>query len=124
MMRRQAAGHGLWAIAPVCALLCACGQQESEGYPVFDTPELQHGRVVWLANCQSCHGTGLAGAPRLGNRDAWAPRIGQGIEALFAHALNGFAGKTGTEMPARGGNPQLSDIDVQAAVRYMVQSSQ
>jgi len=109
---------------PLCTALGGCGQEQAETYPVFDTPELQHGRTIWLANCQPCHGAGLAGAPLLGNRDAWAPRIQQGLDVLFSHALKGFAGRTGTEMPARGGNPQLDDAAVQAAVRYMVQASQ
>jgi cytochrome c5 len=123
-MLRRSPGFPPWPVLPLCAALCGCGQEQGVTYPEFDAPELKHGREIWLANCQPCHGTGLAGAPRLGNREAWAPRIQQGIEVLFSHALNGFAGKTGTEMPARGGNPQLEDVAVQAAVRYMVQASQ
>lgn len=123
-MRRRHTGLSPLPAVALCAVLCGCGRDQGETYPEFDAPELKHGRTVWLANCQPCHGTGLAGAPRLGNKQAWAPRIQQGIEVLFGHALNGFAGKTGTEMPARGGNPQLDDAAVKAAVRYMVQSSQ
>ena len=105
--------------------LGACSGSDAEDpYPVFDAPELQFGREVWLAHCAVCHGSGLAGAPRLGDRTAWSPRIGQGMEMLFSHALNGFAGKSGSEMPARGGNPQLDDATVIAAVRYMVRASE
>lgn len=125
MMRRRSMGYRLPAVfLSLCAALCGCGRGQSETYPVFDEPELSLGREIWLQNCLPCHGTGLAGAPRLGNREAWAPRIQQGIEILFNHALNGFSGKAGTEMPARGGNPRLSDAAVKAAVRYMVKSSQ
>lgn len=104
-------------------LLSACSRSGAgEPYPVFDAPELQLGREVWLANCAVCHGSGLA-APRMGDRAAWSGRIDQGMDALFSHALNGLAGTSGGEMPARGGNPQLGDAAV-IAVRYMVRASE
>ncbi|MDX5298970.1 MAG: c-type cytochrome, partial [Gammaproteobacteria bacterium] len=73
--------------------------------------------------CKVCHGPGLAGAPALGDADAWKPRIAQGQDVLTRHALTGFEGRAG-QMPARGGNDALSDADVAAAVRYMVARSQ
>lgn len=85
--------------------------------------DLQKGAKIWTDNCFSCHGTGRAGAPKIGEKSQWAPRIAQGVEVLIGHALTGFYGKGGTEMPARGGNPSLSDEDVQAAVAYMVAQS-
>lgn len=106
------------------ASLAGCAETASDGYPVFDDPELNLGRGIWLENCQVCHGTGLAGAPRIGDRAAWGPRIQQGLPILVDHALNGFAGPAGTEMPARGGNPQLDDMAVGLAVRYMVAAAQ
>ena len=77
-----------------------------------------------MGTCKACHGYGLAGAPRIGDAEAWRPRIAQGRDTLYLHALNGLLGKSGTEMPARGGNDALSDEQIKAAVDYMVATSQ
>jgi cytochrome c5 len=66
-----------------------------------------------------CHQTGAAGAPMVGSKADWAPRIAQGKATLYEHAIKGFQGKTGT-MPPKGANPALSDDDVKAAVDYLV----
>ncbi len=89
-------------------------------YPEFDGEALQQGREIWLDTCEGCHGIGVAGAPVAGDHKAWAPRIGQGKEVLYEHAIDGFFGPGGTMMPARGGNEQLSEHEVQLAVDYMV----
>ena len=73
------------------------------------------GKATFEAVCNVCHGAGVAGAPKLGDRAAWAPRIKTGIEALHASALKGKGA-----MPPKGGNPALADADVKAAVDYMV----
>ena len=73
------------------------------------------GKAVFDANCQACHATGVAGAPKLGDKAAWAPRIGSGAAALQTSALKGK-----NAMPPKGGNLSLSDADVKAAVDYMV----
>lgn len=91
--------------------------------PSPEQAELQLGLQVWDGTCRVCHLNGLGGAPAKGNRRAWAPRIDQGLEVLVGHALLGFSGTEGS-MPARGGNPQLSDQEVAAAVKYMVSQSQ
>lgn len=108
----------------IAACLVGCAKQPEDHFPEFDAPELQLGRALWLENCQACHASGLAGAPRIGDRVAWEPRIHQGLPTLFEHALKGFAGPSGTEMPARGGNAKLSDAAVKAAVRCMVGASE
>jgi len=77
------------------------------------------GKKVYEGLCQACHGTGAAGAPKAGDKGAWGPRIGQGKDTLFKHAIAGFTGKTGT-MPAKGGNPALSDAEVKAAVEHLI----
>jgi len=77
------------------------------------------GKKVFDTTCMVCHGTGVAGAPKFGDKSLWAPRIAQGKETLYLHALNGFTGKSGV-MPPRGGNTTLTDSDVKAAVDYMV----
>ena len=92
-------------------------------HTAFPNSDLQKGEKIWTDNCFSCHGTGRAGAPKIGEKSQWSPRIAQGVEVLIGHALSGFYGKGGTEMPARGGNSALSDEDVKAAVAYMVTQS-
>lgn len=75
-------------------------------------------KSTYQSACFACHGTGAAGAPKLGDKGAWKSRIGQGMETLFDHALNGFKG-----MPAKGGRGDLSDDVVKAVVEYMVKNS-
>ncbi len=81
------------------------------------------GESVYNTACLACHGTGVAGSPKLGDVTAWAPRIAQGMEVLVDHAINGFQGAAGV-MPARGGNMSLSDEQVSAAVEFILQASQ
>ena len=76
------------------------------------------GEALFKQTCQACHGAGVAGAPKFGDKAAWAPRIAQGEDTLFKHAIGGFQGKSGV-MPPKGGST-ASDDDVKAAVRYMV----
>ncbi|MGH8729396.1 MAG: c-type cytochrome [Burkholderiales bacterium] len=94
-----------------------CGQDE---FPEFADPRLQLGRKIWLSTCRTCHATDLAGAPRITDKAAWAPRVKKGKDALYQHALQGLFGPAGTEMPPRGGNDALTDDEVKAAVDYMV----
>ena len=77
------------------------------------------GKATYDSSCGVCHGAGIAGAPKFGDKAAWAPRIAQGIETLHTHSLKGYQGKAGV-MPAKGGNTALADADVKAAVDYMV----
>ena len=77
------------------------------------------GKKVFESSCAACHATGVAGAPKFGDKAAWAPRIAQGVSVLYTHAIGGFQGKGGV-MPPKGGNVALPDPDVKAAVDYMV----
>lgn len=77
---------------------------------------------VFKATCSMCHQTGAAGAPILGKKDEWAPRIAQGMPTLYDHAIKGFTGSKGL-MPPKGANAGLSDEDVKATVDYMVSKS-
>lgn len=79
------------------------------------------GKKIYDAACAACHGAGVAGAPKVGDKAAWAPRIKQGNDTLYSHAIKGFQGKAGM-MPAKGGS-SASDDEVKAAVDYMVSSS-
>lgn len=81
------------------------------------------GKAIYGHLCRSCHGLGIAGAPRLGDTSAWKPRIAQGMPTLIAHALNGYTGPHGNRMPAKGGNPRLSRAQVASTVRWMVRQS-
>ena len=73
---------------------------------------------VYNTVCMACHDTGAAGSPKRGDKAAWAPRLTQGMATLYEHSLNGIRG-----MPAKGGNPKLSDDEVKSAVDYIVEAS-
>lgn len=77
------------------------------------------GDAVYNAACVACHLTGAAGAPKLGDKDAWAPRIATGMDALMNTALNGKGA-----MPPRGTCATCSDDELKAAIEYMVGQSQ
>lgn len=85
-----------------------------------DAPKVD-GKKIYDASCAACHGAGIAGAPKLGDKAAWAPRIKQGANVLYDHAIKGFQGKTGF-MPPKGGS-SASDAEVKAAVDYMASAS-
>lgn len=80
------------------------------------------GKSVFESTCSACHGPGIAGAPKFGDKAAWKHHIAKGLPTLYKHALNGFSGHSGF-MPAHGGNPSLTTAQVEAGVRYMVQHS-
>jgi cytochrome c oxidase subunit 2 len=76
------------------------------------------GKKVYEGLCAACHATGAAGAPKTGDKAAWKPRVAQGADTLHQHAIKGIRA-----MPAKGGNPALSDAEVTAAVDHMVGQS-
>jgi cytochrome c5 len=80
--------------------------------------DLAHGQQIYRQACAFCHDKGVAGSPATGDAAAWAPRLAQGMETLYTVAVRGKGA-----MPAKGGNPALSDADVKAAVDYMVAQS-
>lgn len=77
------------------------------------------GAAIYGQACVACHGAGIAGAPKFGDKAAWAPRIKQGMPLLYEHSLKGFTGKSGM-MPPKGGRMDFSDDQVKAAVDHMV----
>jgi cytochrome c5 len=81
------------------------------------------GPQVYNAACIACHGTGVGGAPIVGNADQWAARIAQGSDVMHRHAIEGFSGSAGY-MPAKGGRTDLSDEEIASAVDYMASESQ
>ncbi len=80
------------------------------------------GKATYDASCATCHKAGLMGAPKLGDKAAWAPRLSQGIDAMVAKSVKGFKGAKGT-MPPKGGNNSLTPAQVGNAVAYMVGAS-
>ena len=72
------------------------------------------GKKTYDAACVACHGSGAAGAPKFGDKAAWAPRLAAGVNGLTANAIKGKGA-----MPPKGGNMSLSDADIKAAVEFM-----
>jgi cytochrome c5 len=85
--------------------------------------DLSRGESIFKNHCFACHGTGVAGAPKLGDKTAWGARITQGNAVLTRHAIEGFKGDKGY-MPPKGGFMSLSDDEIAATVQYMVSQSQ
>jgi len=77
------------------------------------------GDEIYQANCTACHNTGAAGAPKLGDIAAWQPRLEQGIDTLYTHAIDGIRA-----MPAMGLCGSCSEDDIKITVDYMVAESQ
>jgi len=79
----------------------------------------KNGDELYEQACKACHGAGIGGAPKAGDKAAWGPRIAQGKDTLYDHALHGFTGKAGM-MPAKGGRVDVSDDLVKQAVDHIV----
>ena len=73
------------------------------------------GKSVYESSCAACHTAGVAGAPKTGDKAAWAPRIKTGKDALYTSVIKGKGA-----MPPKGGNASASDADLKAAVDYLI----
>jgi len=105
----KAAKQLVWAVAlaaPVVSYEAIAQGAERSGKDVVETV------------CITCHGTGAQGAPRIGDKKAWSKRASQGLTSLTDHALKGIR-----QMPAHGGNPGLTDLEIARAIAYMVNRS-
>ena len=100
----EATAEGAVASAPAPAAVAQSGPPD--------------GKKLYEGTCIACHGTGAAGAPKFGDKAAWAPRIATGMNTLLNVALHGKGA-----MPPKGGNAALSDADIRAAIEYMVSHS-
>ena len=80
------------------------------------------GPQVYNSACIACHGSGVGGAPIVGDAAQWSERIAQGMETLAKHAIEGYTGSVGY-MPPKGGRLDLSDDEVASAVEYMADES-
>ncbi len=89
---------------------------------LFSSTAIADGETIYNSGCVACHGAGIAGAPRVGDKAAWVHRSAQGREIIYEHALNGFQETAGI-MPAKGGFTHLSDEQVKAAIDFMIKAS-
>lgn len=103
-------------IAPV-GTVCVQGEEEcgESSAPAESSSGPRAADEVYSSACAACHDSGAAGAPKLGDGDAWSDRVDKGLETLVDHAINGFNG-----MPAKGGCSSCSDEEIEVAVEYMV----
>ena len=107
-------------IALPLLLLVACTEKKESppnGAPV-QASQPNRGQEVYQQVCAACHDSGLNGAPKLGDREAWSPHISHGLDHMVESAIRGKGA-----MPARGGQAGLSDNDIKAAVSYMIEKS-
>jgi cytochrome c5 len=95
----------------------AAATTESPGLPVP-----QNAEELYNAACSTCHAQGIGGAPKFGDKAAWAPRIAKGADTLHKHAIEGFQGQAGI-MPPKGGRVDLADDLIRQGVDYMVEHS-
>ena len=103
-------------IAPVGSL-CKSGETCAAA-PVAVSAEPKSGKEVYDSSCTTCHAVGVSGAPKMGHPEDWNPRLANGIDTLYTHAINGF-----NAMPAKGLCMACSDDEVTAAVDYMLENS-
>ena len=115
--RAQDAGVGIPSCLARAGLVAAAGIVFIGGLGPVRAAE-RSGKDVVAAVCAKCHATGEQGAPKIGDRKAWSKRSSQGLSGLTDHALKGIRG-----MPAHGGSPDLSDLEVKRAITYMVNQS-
>ncbi|MDO9158164.1 MAG: c-type cytochrome [Burkholderiaceae bacterium] len=119
------------AVAALALFLTACGDKKPAetalpaaapapvAAPAAPVAENAVGKSAYNKTCALCHAAGVAGAPKPGDKADWGPRIAQGNDTLYKHAIEGYTGAKGL-MPARGGSSSMSDEDVKAAVDHMV----
>lgn len=91
-----------------------CSKNENQKSASNDATESPGEKIV-KANCKVCHAQGINGAPVIGNKKMWTPRLEKGIPQLIANASSGVG-----LMPAKGGNTSLTEEDISLAVNYLV----
>jgi cytochrome c5 len=105
-------------VAPPAVIAAVAAANASAAPAAAGAGAADPGQKLYSGICIACHGQGIGGAPKFGDKPAWATRIAEGQATLYEHALKGFQGKSGV-MPPKGGS-SASDDDVKAAVRYMM----
>ncbi len=117
---RNMPAHGGQAALSDLEMSRAVGYMVSSGNAAdtnkaYSSPNTRSGEQVVKERCQECHAEGKNGSPKLGDMNAWKPRLTKGVDPLVKSAIGGHKG-----MPARGGMANLSDAEMKAAVEYMV----
>lgn len=110
------------APAPVAAAPEAAPAAAAPAAATTSVADNTVGKSVYGKTCALCHGAGIAGAPKPGDKEDWGPRIAQGKDTLYKHAIEGYTGAKGM-MPPRGGGAKLTDEEVKAAVDFMADQS-
>ncbi|WP_240724621.1 c-type cytochrome [Halomonas borealis] len=119
-MSHDAIAERLAPVGELCLQGDDCGDGAASSASTSESAATDiDGAAAYGSACTACHDTGAAGAPKMGDAAAWGPRLDKGIETLYDHAINGL-----NAMPAKGGNPNLSDAQVKAAVDHLVSASQ
>jgi cytochrome c5 len=101
--------------APVTVAAAPAPAVAGKAAPAAAGGDSAKGKSIFDGTCTACHSTGAAGAPKIGDKAAWAPRLKEGMPAVYGIAMKGKGA-----MPPKGGNAGLSEADVKAAVDYMV----
>ena len=121
-MREAPVRGWTWVWPLVATLLWACHDRPSGAtgsLPPGATPvAARSGQEIYAAECGGCHASGIAGAPKAGDRAAWAPRLTQGLPQLVRHVRSGYG-----SMPQKGNCFSCSDVEIEAAVTYLVERS-
>jgi cytochrome c5 len=94
----------------------AAAESQAADKPADPQDVTVDGQKIYQASCQACHAAGVAGAPKLGDKEAWAPRIAKGNDALFSSVKNGL-----NAMPPKGACMSCSEDELGAAIEYMVE---
>lgn len=113
---RDAIAERLAPVGQLCLEGQDCGTASAPPAAAGNGGGSVDGAGIYNSVCMACHETGAAGAPVRGDEAAWAERTEQGFATLLDHSINGIGA-----MPARGGNPNLSDEEMEAATAYMVE---
>ncbi len=101
------------AATPAAAPAAASSQSTTQVAAAAKSPE-----QVYNSACMACHTTGAANAPKLGDKAAWEPRVGQGFDGLVSSVINGKGA-----MPPKAGNPTLTKVDIEAGVKYILEKA-
>lgn len=117
---RNMPAHGGQAALTDLEMSRAVGYMVSDGKAVdtkkvYSAPRSRTGEQIVAERCQDCHGTGKNGAPKIGDVEAWKPRLAGGVDRVVGSAINGH-----NAMPARGGMSNLSDAEMRSAVEAML----
>jgi len=110
--------HILMRIKPEGEVNIEAGAQTSQSASTAKATVVDIGQQRYEKYCHVCHETGLAGAPKLGDKSDWAPRIAEGMDTLFEHALKGYKA-----MPPKGTCMDCSDDELKKAIEYMISKS-